>query len=126
MTRWLVLLGMLAGCVTSHGTVGVLAPSGDVVGTKLLRSRAVGRSCRTRILGVARGADAPQLQEALAEILAQDEEGDVVLNADVRSSAFLTGVYNRRGLEIQGDLARAVPTIAVPGPAGHGSHGAHH
>ena len=126
MTRWLALLGVLAGCAVSHGPVGVIAPSADVLGTKLLRSRAIGRSCRTRVLGVPWGAGAPQLHEALAKILAHDEEGDVVVNADVRSSTLVTGVYNRRCLEVQGDLARAVPTIAVPGPAEHGSHGAHH
>lgn len=126
MSRWLAVLAFLVGCATSHGPVGVLAPSSDVVGSKLLRSHAVGRSCRTRVFGIGRGTAAPQLHEALAQILAQDEEGDVVLNADVRSSSLVTGVYNRHCLEVEGDLARAVPTIAVPGPAGHGSHGVHH
>jgi hypothetical protein len=126
MSRWIVALAVLAGCVSFHGPVGVLAPSADIVGTKLLRPHAVGRSCRTQLFGLPWGAGAPKLDEALATILAQDEEGDVVLNAEVRSSALVTGVYNRRCLEIRGDLARAVPTITVPGPAEHRGHGAHH
>ena len=126
MTRPFVALVVLAGCVTSHGPVGVIAPSADVVGTKLLRPHVVGRSCRSRVLGVPVGTGDPQLQEAVAQILAQDAEGDVVLNAEVRATVLVTGVYNRCCVEVEGDLARAVPTIAVPGPTGHGSHGAHH
>src|SRR6185436_3587942 len=34
MIRWVVVLAGLAGCVSSHGPVGVIAPSADVVGTK--------------------------------------------------------------------------------------------
>lgn len=126
MIRWLFVLVVLGGCATSRGRVGVIAPSSEVLGAKLLKPGAVGRSCRTQIFGLPPDAGVPQFEEAIAAILAQDEEGDVVLNADVRSSALLTGVYNRRCLDIRGDLARGVPTIAVPGPAGHAGHGAHH
>jgi len=126
MNRWLAVLVGVVGCVTSHGTVGVIGPSADVVGTKLLKPGVVGRSCRTRVFGVARGGDRPQLTQALGKILAEDEEGDIVLNADVRTSVLVTGVYNRHCLEVQGDLGRTVPTIAVPGPSGHAGHGAHH
>jgi hypothetical protein len=126
MIRPLVALVVLAGCVTSHGPVGVIAPSADVLGTKLLRPHVVGRSCRSWVFGVPVGTGEPELQEAVGQILAHDAEGDVVVNADVRSSVLVTGVYNRCCVEVEGDLARAVPTIAVPGPAGHGSHGAHH
>lgn len=126
MRRWIALLGVLTGCAISQGPVGVIGPSADVFGTKLLRSGTTGHSCRTRVLGVPLRAGAPELREALAEMLAQDEEADVVLNADVRSWALMTGLYNRRCLEVRGDLSRVVPTIALPGSMQHGSHGDRH
>ncbi len=59
---------------------------------------------------------------ALAGIMALDREGDVVANARVSWRRIVTGVYNRRCVEIRGDLARTVSTVRLPMPAGHGSH----
>ena len=56
---------------------------------------------------------------------ALDPEGNVVANADVRWRRLVTGVYNRRCVEVRGDLARTVSTIRLPGPPGHEGHGAH-
>jgi hypothetical protein len=125
MIRWPTFLAVLAGCASSYGPVGILGSSADVVGTKLLRPGVIGRSCRSRVFGIPLDGDSPALREAMSQILALDEEGDVVINADVRSWSLLTGIYERRCLEIRGDLARAITTMAVPGPASHTGHRGH-
>jgi hypothetical protein len=63
----------------------------------------------------------PSLDEALRRILAVDAEGNVVVNAEVRWRRFVTGLYDRRCVEVRGDLARTVSTIHAPGAAGHHS-----
>jgi hypothetical protein len=121
----LLLLGAVAGCATSLGSFGVVQPDADAVGLKLLRPGVVGRSCRASVLGIPLRAGAPDVREALAAILALDAEGNVVANAEVRSERLLTGVYNRRCVELRGDLARTVSTIVVPAPPGHEGHAGH-
>jgi hypothetical protein len=126
MTRAvLVALGFaLSGCATSLGTIGVAAPDAGAMGLKLLRPGATGRACRTTVFGVPLADGEPRLQDALAEILALDAEGNVVVNAEVRWRHVVTGVYNRRCVEVQGDLARSLSTITLPAPPGH-HHEAH-
>ena len=116
---------VLSGCAASLGTVGVVTPDATDVGLKLLTPGATGRSCRASILGVPLRAGEPELREALAEILALDPEGNVVANADVRWRRVVTGVYNRRCVEVRGDLARTVSTVRLPAPPGHEGHGSH-
>jgi len=41
------------------------------------------------------------------------------VNAEVRWHRLVTGVYNRRCVEVRGDLARALSTITLPAPPGH-------
>jgi len=80
MKTWPMLLCVtaLAGCTTPLGTAPLLARDPDLVGTKLLRPGAAGRSCRTTILGMVVGNGAGTLDEALARVLAEDTEGNVV------------------------------------------------
>jgi hypothetical protein len=122
--RWLVLgvACALSGCTASLGSVGALAPTPDTVSVKLLRPAMVGRACRANVLGLALGASTLPLPEALEQILSHDAEGDVVTNAEITSSEITTGVYNRRCVEVRGDLARRIPTITLPAPASHKGH----
>ena len=116
-----VVAAALAGCSTSLGRMGILVPDGEAVGLKLLRPGVSGRSCRASIVGVALGGGDPDLQEAVARVLALDPEGNALTNAHVRWEQIVTGVYNRRCLEVHGDLARTISTVAIPMP-GHGTH----
>jgi hypothetical protein len=120
----LLVAVVLSGCTSSLGTLGVVTPDATDVGLKLLTPGATGRSCRSSVLGVPLRAGEPDLREALGEILARDPEGDVVANADVRWRRLVTGIYNRRCVEVRGDLARTVSTIRLPAPPGHEGHGA--
>ena len=117
----MVLLA-LTGCAESLGSIGVITPDADEVGLKLLRPNAVGRSCRSSVIGIPLQAAEPTLREAIAGILALDAEGNVVANAEVRWRHLVTGLYNRRCIEVRGDLARTVSTIRLPMPAGHEGH----
>ena len=112
----------LAGCGRSLGTIGVLRAESDTVDVKLLRPGAAGRSCRASVLGFPLSEPGPTVREALDRILALDAEGDVVVNAEVRSEEWITGLYNRRCIEVRGDLARAVPTLVLPMPSEHHRH----
>jgi hypothetical protein len=125
MTRLaLVALGLaLSGCATSLGTIGVAVPDAGAMGLKMLRPAATGRACRSTLLGLPLADGEPRLQDALAEILALDAEGNVVVNAEVRWRRLVTGVYNRRCVEVRGDLARSLSTITLPAPPGHHHEG---
>ena len=112
----------LAGCSASLGSVGVLAPDAAGLGLKLLRPGVSGRSCRTSIAGLPLGAGEPELREAVAQALALDAEANLVANAEVRWRRLVTGLYNRRCVEVRGDLARTISTLTIPMPPGHGAH----
>jgi len=103
----------LAGCATSLGSAGMIGPRG-ATSTKLLRPAAVGRSCRSSILGVPLEEGGPGLEEALGQILALDPEGDVVTDAEVVSERLVTGIYNRHCVVVRGDLGRAISRLALP------------
>ena len=118
----LLLLGAVSGCATSLGSLGVVRPDAESVGLKLLRPGVVGRSCRASVLGLPLRDGVPDVGEAMAAILALDAEGDVVAHAEIRTEDLITGVYNRRCVEVRGDLARAVSTIQLPAPPGHEGH----
>ena len=112
----------LLGCASSLGVIDAVAPRSEQAGVKLLRPAAVGRSCRVDVFGISIGRTTPPLPDALAQIVALDAEGDVIRNAEVTSSQFVSGIYNRRCVEVRGDLARMIRTITLPAPASHRGH----
>jgi len=112
----------LAGCTSSLGTVGVIRREPEDVGVKLLRPGVTGRSCRASVMGLPLSGSEPGLQEALRRIVELDAEGDVVLNAEVRWERVVSGLYNRRCIEVRGDLARTIRTITLPMPPEHRGH----
>jgi len=116
-----VALGSV-GCGVSLGPAGVLAPSPDLVATKLLRPGARSRACLTSFFGFRSKGDDQLLATALARMIALDDEADVVTNVEVRTTGIVTGVYDRRCVELRGDLGRMIRTITVPVP-GHEEHG---
>jgi len=118
----LASLALALGCASSLGTLGVVHPDADDVGLKLLRPDVSASSCRSSVLGVPLRAGEPDVREALATILALDREGDVVANTHIAWRRLVTGVYNRRCVELRGDLARTVTTVRLPMPASHGAH----
>ncbi len=103
----------LAGCSASLGSMGVLLPEASSVGLKVLRPGVRGRSCRASIAGLPLDAGEPELREAVAQVLALD----ALTNAEVRWQRLVTGLYNRRCVEVRGDLARVVPSVTLPMPA---------
>jgi hypothetical protein len=120
--RVLLLAVYFLGCSTRLGSVNVLQPKFDPFGVKLLSPNVAGRSCRTSILGVPLQPGDPEVQEAIAQILAIDAEGDVVTDAQIGSEHLVTGVYNRRCVWIRGSLGRTIRTITLPMPASHQGH----
>jgi hypothetical protein len=112
----------LAGCATSLGSIGVLARDDDALSVKMLVPGAVGRSCRSSVVGLPLSAGDPTVDEALGQILARDAEGNVVTEAEVVSERLVTGVYNRRCVSVRGNLARMITTVTLPMP----DHAGHH
>ncbi len=112
----------LAGCAGWVERIGVVAPDEQVVAVKLLRPRVTGRSCASSLLGFPLGRDRPDLDEAVTALLARDGEANVLTNVEFRRQVLVTGVYNRRCVEVRGDLGRTVTTFSLPVPGGHESH----
>jgi hypothetical protein len=117
-----LLVTITSGCTIPLGSVNVWQPKFDTFGVKLLAPSVTGRSCRTSVLGVPLQPGDPDLQEALAQILAHDDEGDVVTDARIASEHVLTGLYNRRCVAVQGNLGRTIRVIKVPMPPSHHGH----
>jgi hypothetical protein len=117
-----VVATITAGCAASLGSVNVLQPQFDTFGVKVLAPSVSGRSCRTSILGMPLQPGDPDVQEALAQILAHDAEGDVVTDARIGSERILTGVYNRSCVSVHGNLGRTIRVITLPMPASHQGH----
>jgi len=111
----------LAGCARWVERAGVVARDEQVVATKLLRPQATARACASSLLGFPLGKEAG-LDAAVSELLARDDEANVLTNVEVRRQTMVTGVYNRRCVEVRGDLGRIIPTVALPMPGGHESH----
>jgi hypothetical protein len=122
MRAGVALLVALAGCTTSIGTIGVITPDADDVGLKMIRPNASGCSCRASVIGIPLHQGDPDVREALRQVLALDREGNVVANAELRWHRILTGIYNRRCIEVRGDLARTISTVRLPAPPGHERH----
>jgi hypothetical protein len=121
----LVALVIAVGCSSTRSTIGILGSNPDLVGTKLLIPGAYASSCRSSVLGIATGPGDPSATEALGALLARDAEANVVVNAEVTARTVLTGVWNRRCIEVRGDVARMVSTVTLPMPASHGEHRHH-
>ena len=117
--RWALLAAIaFGGCTVPLGHVALVTPESATPATKLLRPGVEGRSCRSRVFGVAASGD-PSVDDALAQILALDAEGNGVANVDVRVEELLTGVYDRRCVVVRGDLVRTIGTITLPVPGHH-------
>jgi len=112
---------VFAGCAGWEERIGIVARDEQVVATKLLRPQATARACASSLLGVPLGKDAG-LDGAVSELLARDDEANMLTNVEVRWQTVVTGVYNRRCVEVRGDLGRIIPTLALPMPGGHESH----
>lgn len=115
---------VLSGCCrVPLGSLGFVSRDSEPVGTKLLRPGTVARSCQTSILGVPIG---PRLsmENALAQILAVDAEGNAITNVRMTWHGVHTVLYDRDCLEVRGDLVRTISTVTLPHHAGH-EHEAH-
>jgi len=115
----LLLLG--TGCATSVGSVGFIGQSADALDVKMLRPGARARACRASVFGVALGSAEPALHDAVGQLLALDSEGDLLTNVEITTRTLTTGVYNRRCVELRGDLVRRIPSITIP-MSGHAGH----
>jgi len=115
----LVLLALGAACARSVGGLGVVADDPAVIGTQMLRPGVEGHSCRTTVLGVPLRAGTPDVREAVQQMLAVDADANVVVHADVRTRALLTGLYNRRCVDVRGDVARVTSRLVLPAGPGH-------
>jgi hypothetical protein len=112
-------LAAWTGCATTSGGIAFLGRDPEAVGVKMLVPHAVGRSCRASVFGVPLAPGEPSVGEAVDQILARDAEGDVVTSAVVQWHAVATGIYNRRCVEVRGDLGRLIPTLTLPLPHPH-------
>jgi len=114
------IIALGPGCTLPLGRLALVTSETAAPATKLLRPGAEGRSCRSRLLGISTGgAGEPSVDDALAQILALDAEGNAVAAVEVREERLLTGVYNRRCVVVRGDLVRTIGTITLPMPGHH-------
>jgi hypothetical protein len=81
-----------------------------------------GTDCVRSVLGSRDGT--PSLARAVERALATVPEATVLTEVTVETRSVLTGVYNRRCVQVRGSAAKIVRQIVLPMPGGH--HGMHH
>lgn len=121
---WCLISGIALSscCAAPIGSIAFLSREPEPVGVKLLRPGLVGRSCEAFLVGIRIGAGQLSVEDAVAQILASDPEGNAVTNARLSWHGVTTGLYNWVCLEVKGDLSRTVSTITFPPSSGH-EHG---
>jgi hypothetical protein len=117
-----LLCAMLAACTTSAGTLPRVGPLPPEAGFKLLKPGASAIACEGGLF-TSYGAPTDLMGRVTASLLGRDAEADSVINAQVEWSSWSIGVYARRCVRMEGDVARSVRTILLPMPGGHGGAG---
>lgn len=118
---WALGLMMLAGgCMTTTVELGLVRPTAETVGLKMIRPGARVRDCRSSLFGVPLRAGATT--SLLSGLLAIDAEADVVSKARVTTESIATGIYNRTCVELVGDLGREVNVVRLPDVGGGHEH----
>ena len=114
---------LLGGCSLGRGTVPVAALSEDVgFGTKMLRPKASARACGATFGPFARAGRQDLLDRAMRELLAVDEEADVLLDLDVRWRGVDLLLVQIGCLRVRGDVARMTSSVRLPMLGGHEHH----
>ncbi len=117
-----IALLLVAGCMTTTADIGLIRPTAETVGLKMIRPGARVRECRSWLFGIPlRPASSTSLVMTLLGI---DGEADVVAKSHVTTESIATGVYNRTCVELVGDLAREVNVVRLPAVGGGHEH--HH
>ncbi len=117
-------LALVSGCATRVETLPAVLGPEAYPPAMVLATGAQGEDCGRSILFVP--LRQPQLAEAVARALAKVPEATLLTNAEVVTSTFTTGVYNRTCLRVTGSAARLVSSLVVPAPEGHHGHHGHH
>jgi len=91
----------------------------------MLRPGATARVCSGSIgAGLGLGAG-DLLGTCVRRLLAQDPEGDAIVNAEVEWAWRSVVLYGWHCVRIRGDLVRAAPAVVLPMPGGHEGHQGH-
>ena len=123
VTRLRVVLigGMLQSC-TMVGTVPRAAAVRPNEGYKLLRPGAVAVACEAGVPAWLGAERRDLLGQVTADLLGRDPEADCILHARIEWSSWSIGIYARRCVRMEGDVARAVRTVVLPMPGEHVHH----
>lgn len=113
---------LLAGCMTTTAELGLVRPTAEAVGVKMIRPAARVRQCRSSILGIP--LQSSTTTSLMTALLAIDAEANVVSKAHVTTESMATGIYNRTCVELVGDLGREVNVVRLPAVGGGHEH--HH
>ena len=119
-TGTLLAATVLAGCMTVQSELGVVRPNAETLGTKLLRSGARTRICRSSLFGIPLEPTASA--SLVADLLKMDAEADILSHVHVTTESISTGVYNRTCVELIGDVGREVSVVRLPVVGEHQHH----
>jgi len=110
-------------CSLGHGTVPVAALSEDVgFGTKMLRPDARARVCGATFGPFARGEGTAMLDRAMRQLLAVDEEADVIVDLEVQWRGVDLFLLQIGCVHVRGDVARMTSSVRLPMLGDHGHH----
>jgi hypothetical protein len=107
---------MLGGCSTTLGTLPRIDAPDPSQGFKMLKPGATATACSG---GVVTSKGQRLMDLAVQRLLAQDEEANAIVDAEVESTSWSIGVYGRRCVTLRGDLVRTTSTVLLPMADGH-------
>jgi len=121
----LLAIAGLASCGLGSATVPLVFIGADQPGFKMLRPAAAARACGATIWPYGERAGGGLLETAIADLLAEQREADVVRDAQISWRGIDLLVVQVGCVSVRGDVGRAIPTVKLPMLGDHGGHGRH-
>ncbi|HWP65210.1 MAG TPA: hypothetical protein VNO26_04760 [Candidatus Limnocylindria bacterium] len=109
----LALAGLL-GCGLGGGTIPLVPVPAEEPGFKMLRPGARARACGAVVWPYGDRAGGDLLQAAVAELVAQHDEADVVRDLRVSWRGVDVLVAQIGCVWARGDVGRTIPTVTLP------------
>jgi hypothetical protein len=120
-----IMLAGLAGCGLGGVSVPLAFVGSQQPGFKMLRPGAAARTCGAMVWPYGARARDGLLDAALADLIAQAAEADLIRDARISWRGVDLLVARVGCVSVRGDVGRMISTVKLPMLGDHGDHGHH-
>jgi len=100
----LVCAVVASGCTAPVGQLALASTRPIFSASPVLRRGVLGADCAQNVLGIPLGNSAPNLNDAVAEAVAEVPGGTMLINASIADRYMISGLYNVSCLRVTGDV----------------------